>query len=77
MGCCILSFNETFEEESIKSLIEKSTKIQTKKVWKLYFDGASAREEPRDGVMLLPPSQEKITLSYKIEFKTSNNVSEY
>ena len=43
----------------------------------MYFNGAFAREEPRDGVVLLPPYREKITLSYKIELETSNNVSEY
>ena len=77
MGCYILSFNEAFEEENLKSPISKSTEVQIEQVWKLYFDGAFAREEPRDGFVLGPPSWEKITLSYKIEFKTSNNVSEY
>ena len=43
----------------------------------MYFDGASAQNSTGSGVMLISPSKENIHLSYKIDFKTKNNVAEY
>jgi ribonuclease HI len=46
-------------------------------VWKMFFDGASSREGVGAGVVLVSPTQEIISLSYKLEFETTNNVAEY
>jgi ribonuclease HI len=46
-------------------------------LWKLYFDGASSREGAGAGVVLISPEHEVITLSYKLEFDTTNNIAEY
>jgi ribonuclease HI len=43
----------------------------------MFFDGASSRESIGDGVVFISPIQETISLSYKFEFETSNNVVEY
>ena len=43
----------------------------------MYFDGASAQNSTSTGVMLISPSKENIHLSYKLDFKTTNNVAEY
>ena len=53
---------------------EKTTAEQ---IWKLYFDGASSREGSRAGVVLIPPTQQVVTLSYKLQFQTTNNTTEY
>jgi ribonuclease HI len=44
---------------------------------KCFFDGASSRESDGAGVVLVFPFQEIISLSYKLEFETTNNVAEY
>jgi hypothetical protein len=46
-------------------------------LWKLYFDGASSREGAGAGVVLISPKPEVITLSYKLEFDTINNIVQY
>jgi hypothetical protein len=44
-------------------------------VWKMFFYGASSRECASAGVVLVSPIQEIISLSYKLEFETTNNVA--
>jgi hypothetical protein len=46
-------------------------------VWKMFFDGASSREGAGAGVVFVSPAQETISLSYKLEFEATNNVTEY
>jgi ribonuclease HI len=46
-------------------------------VWKMFFDGASSREGAGAGVVFVSPTQETISLSYKLEFEATNNVTEY
>lgn len=43
----------------------------------MYFVGSSSREGSGAGVVLVSPSNETITLSYELEFKTTNNIVEY
>ena len=43
----------------------------------MYFDGASTQNSTGTGVVLISPSKENIHLSYKLDFKTMNNVAEY
>jgi ribonuclease HI len=43
----------------------------------MFFDGASSREGVGSGVVFVLPCQETISLSYKLEFETTNNVEEY
>ena len=43
----------------------------------MYFDGVSTQSSAGAGVMLISPSKENIHLSYKLNFKTTNNVAEY
>jgi hypothetical protein len=46
-------------------------------VWKMFFDGASSKEGVGVGVLIVSPTQETISLPYKLEFETTNNVAEY
>jgi ribonuclease HI len=43
----------------------------------MLFDGASSKEGVGVGVVFVSPAQETISLSYKLEFETTNNVAEY
>jgi ribonuclease HI len=43
----------------------------------MFFDGASYKEGAGAGVVFVSPTQETISLSYKLEFETTNNVVEY
>jgi ribonuclease HI len=43
----------------------------------MFFDGASSSMGAGAGVVFISPSQETISLSYKLEFEVTNNVAEY
>ena len=43
----------------------------------MYFDGASSREGLGAGVFLISPTQKRVTISYKMQFSTTNNTAEY
>ena len=43
----------------------------------MYFDGASIQSSTGEGVVLISPCKENIHLSYKLDFKTTNNIAEY
>jgi ribonuclease HI len=46
-------------------------------IWKMFFDGTSSRVSVGDGVVFISPTQETISLSYKLESEEINNVEEY
>jgi ribonuclease HI len=46
-------------------------------MWKMFLDGASSREGVGARVVFVSPCHETISLSYKLEFETTNNVAEY
>jgi hypothetical protein len=50
---------------------------QDAQTWKMFFDGASSKDSVGVGVVFISPSQEVITLSFKLEFETTNNIVEY
>jgi ribonuclease HI len=41
------------------------------------FDGSSSKEGSGASIVLIYPSKEVVTLSYKMEFETTNNIEEY
>ena len=43
----------------------------------MFFDGASTQASAGASVVLISPSKETIHLSYKLDFKTTNNIAEY
>jgi ribonuclease HI len=43
----------------------------------MFFDGSSSKEGAGARVIFVSPTQETISLSYKLEFETTNNVAEY
>jgi len=43
----------------------------------MYFDGSSPREGSGTDILLISPSEEVITLFYKLDFETTNNIVEY
>ena len=51
--------------------------MEGNKVWKLFFDGASLREGAGAGVVLISPTNQAVTISYKLQFGKTNNTIEY
>ena len=78
-GSCILQLND--ETEGVLQ-VQKDIPVQVKKeepggLWQMYFDGASSKEGAGVGVLLISAGGEVISLMYKLEFKTTNNITEY
>ena len=41
----------------------------------MYFDGSSTKEGAREGIVLVSPGGEMISLMYKLDFVTTNNTT--
>jgi ribonuclease HI len=46
-------------------------------VWTMFFDGANTKDSASASVVLISPSKEAIHFSFKLHFKTTNNIAEY
>ena len=49
----------------------------TTSVWSMLFDGANTQASVGACIVLISPSKETIHLSYKLDFRTTNNITEY
>jgi ribonuclease HI len=45
--------------------------------WTMYFDGASTKDSTGAGVVLISPLEKAMHLSFKLDFKTTNHITEY
>ena len=83
LGFAILHFsaeNDDFQSEIKENQSDQEIGEQIseeKQIWNLYFDGASSREGSGAGIVLISPTQRVVTLSYKLQFQTTNNIAEY
>ena len=80
LGSSLLQVTETLEAPlpiRKQPSLNQGMPPQTTSVWKMFFDGASSSIGAGTEVVLRSPSQETISLSYKLEFETTNNVAEY
>ena len=64
------------------SQVEKQVLVQrtveaNDSLWHMYFDGSSSKEGAGVGVVLISPCDEIISLMYKLQFQTTNNMIEY
>ena len=50
---------------------------QKDELWKMYFDGSSSKEGAGAGIVFISHGGEMISLMYKLEFVTTNNIAEY
>jgi ribonuclease HI len=69
--------DEEMAEISVRKSITTARDSEDHLVWKMYFDGASSKEGSRAGIVFISPTKEVIPMSYKLEFDTTNNISEY
>jgi ribonuclease HI len=77
-GACILQIDDS---QLAPLHLTKPTNQQTDgdstPIQSMFFDGASTKESTGAGVVLISPSKETIHLSFKLDFKTTNNIAEY
>jgi ribonuclease HI len=80
LGSSLLQITETRDAplQIIKHpILNQEIPPSATSIWKMFFDGASSSIGAGVGVVFISPCQETMSLSYKIEFETTNNVAEY
>jgi ribonuclease HI len=77
LGSSIFHISDKTTEASVRKVTPAEEKNTENSVWKMFFDGSCSKEGSGDGIVLISPSKEVIPLSYKLEFDTTNNISEY
>ena len=77
-GSCILQIDDSQQTaiQLTKPTYQQPEEVTTA-IWNMYFDGASTQNSAGAGVVLISPSKENIHLSYKFNFKTTNDIAEY
>jgi hypothetical protein len=77
IGSTIFHISDDVPETSSNKLIGKQAKDMENSVWKMFFDGSCSKEGLGVGIVIISPSKEVISMSYKLEFETTNNIAEY
>jgi Ulp1 family protease len=77
LGSSIFHMSDEMAEVSVRKTPNAVGDSKDNFVWKMYFDGACFKEGSRAGIVFISPTKEVIPMSYKLEFDTTNNISEY
>jgi hypothetical protein len=77
-GSCILQIDDAQSNPmQLVKPIEQKSNGEDISVWTMYFDGATTKDSAGAGVVLISPSKETISLSFKLDFRTTNNIAKY
>jgi ribonuclease HI len=55
----------------------QSTEVVEDDLWTMFFDGTCTKESTGAGVVLISPSKKTSHLSFKLDFKVTNNIAKY
>jgi hypothetical protein len=77
LGSFIFHMSDEMEEVSVRKTTTAVGDNEDNFIWKMYFDGACSKEGSKAGIVFISPTKEVIPMSYKLEFETTNNISEY
>jgi hypothetical protein len=78
MGYCILQIDHSLPDALLlRKPTFQSTEVVEDNLWTMFFDGACTKESTGAGVVLISPSKKTFHLSFKLDFKMTNNIAEY
>jgi hypothetical protein len=82
MGSCILQFDDSLPDTLLlrkptDQIAVHPTETTEDDLWTMFFDGACTKESAGAGVVFISPSQKTSHLSFKLDFKVTNNIVEY
>jgi hypothetical protein len=77
LGSSLFYMSEEMAEVSVRKSTTTVGDNKDNFVWKMYFDRACSKEGSGAGIVFISPTKEVISMSYKLEFDTTNNISEY
>jgi ribonuclease HI len=82
MGSCILQFDDSLSNTLLLRKPSDQTPVQPTEIaeddlWTMFFDGACTKESAGAGIVFISPSKKTSHLSFKLDFKVTNNIAEY
>jgi ribonuclease HI len=78
MGSFILQFDDSLPDSLLlKNPAFHSTEVGEDDFWSMFFDGACSKETVGAGVVFISPSKETTHLSFKLDYRVTNNIPEY
>jgi hypothetical protein len=82
MGSCILQFDDSLPDTLLlrkptDQITVQPTETTEDDLWTMFFDGACTKESAGAGVVFISPSNKTYHLSFKLDFKVTNNIAEY
>jgi ribonuclease HI len=82
MGSCILQFDESLSNtlllrKPLDQTTVQPTEIAQDDLWTMFFDGACTKESAGAGIVFISPKKKTSHLSFKLDFKVTNNIVEY
>jgi hypothetical protein len=78
MGSFILQIDDSLPDALLlRKPAVHSTEVAEDDLWTIFFDGACTKESAGAGVVLISPSNKTSHLSFKLDFKVTNNIVEY
>jgi hypothetical protein len=77
LGSSIFHMSDEMVEVSVRKTTTAVGDNKENFVWKMCFDGSCSKEGSGAGIVFISPTKEVIPISYKLEFDTTNNISEY
>jgi ribonuclease HI len=82
MGSCILQIDDSLPDTLLlrkptDQITVQPTETTEDDLWTMFFDGACTKESAGAGVVFISPSKKTSHLSFKLDFKVTNNIVEY
>jgi hypothetical protein len=82
MGSCILQVDDSMPDTLLLKkptyrITVHPTETQEDDLWTMFFDSACTRESAGTRVVFIYPSKKTSHLSFKLDFKVTNNIVEY
>ncbi|XP_073020195.1 uncharacterized protein [Primulina eburnea] len=63
--------------QALSDFVTEMVVPDTGGIWRIFADGASCKDDSGVGVWLISPTEEKIRLAVRLDFRASNNEAEY
>lgn len=79
LSCFMLHEDAEFTKDSQKQLSSEilHKELDSNKIWKCYFDGAYSKDGTEAGFLFISPEGNLLPFSFKLEFESTNNATEY
>jgi ribonuclease HI len=77
-GSCIFQIDDSCPAPlQLTKPTYQQTDGESTPMWTMFFDGVITKDSASSGVVLISPTKEVMHLSFKLDFKTTNNIVEY